>query len=96
MHYLRAACYVVVAYLSGMRHPEVNDLEAGGIRRRRGPGGRVIRWYIYGLYGRTRKGTRSPVEARWVVVEQVAAAVEILERLSTSATRCSPRQDCRL
>ena len=87
LDHLRAACYVVVAYLSGMRHPEVNDLEAGCVRRRRGPGGRVIRWYVY---GRTRKGKRSPVEARWVVVEPVAAAVEVLERLSTSGRIFDP------
>jgi hypothetical protein len=87
LDHLRAACYVVVGYLSGMRHQEMNDLEAGCVRRRRGPGGRVIRRYIR---GQTCKGKRSPVEAEWVVVEPVAAAVEILERLSTSGRLFEP------
>lgn len=87
LRHLRAACYVVVAYLSGMRHQEMNDLEAGCVRRRLGPGGRVIRWYIH---GQTRKGKRSPVEANWVVIEQVAAAVEILERLSMTGRLFEP------
>jgi hypothetical protein len=81
---LSAACFVVIAYLSGMRPGEALCLRRGCVRYDRTAG-------LWLLHGRKWKGAvdetgakRAQGEERtdpWVVVEPVARAVAVLERL---------------
>lgn len=82
--HLIAACFVVVAYLSGMRPGEVLSLERGCLRRDPDTGMLLIS-------GRHWKGVRDDTgdhnphgEVRpdpWVVTEPVAAAIDVLQSL---------------
>ncbi|MGW9210993.1 hypothetical protein ACWGR4_28905 [Embleya sp. NPDC055664] len=84
---LRTACLVVVCYLSGMRTGEALNLERGCLNRDTATG-------IMSIGGRQFKGAWDDAgnkipEGRvrkdpWVVVEQTAAAVTVLERLHHS------------
>lgn len=77
---LRTACYVVIAYLSGMRDSEIKHLRRGCTSRRRDVDGNVVRRLITSL---AFKGERSPtgVTATWVISEPVERAVRLLEQL---------------
>jgi integrase len=82
--HLSAACLVVVAYLSGMRPGEVLTLHRGCVRHDRASG-------LWLVIGRTWKGAVDEAGAKlpegqqrtdpWVVVEPVARAIGVLERL---------------
>jgi integrase len=81
---LSTACLIVTAYLSGMRAGEVLNLRRGCVQHDATTG-------IWSLTGTTYKGQRDgagdPIpqgverEVPWVVVEPVADAVRVLERL---------------
>ena len=76
---LQAACYVVCAYLSGMRDSEVQELRRGCHEVGRSPDGVIER---YELRGRTFKGEGPQGrEATWVVIDPVGRAVEVLEAM---------------
>lgn len=77
---LQTACYIVIAYLSGMRDSEVKHLRRGCLATRRDNTGRAYRWIVT---SQTFKGESTPegVEATWVVGEPVERAVGVLERL---------------
>ena len=79
--YLVAAAYVVVAYLSGMRDSEVQDLRRGCVEVERDEWGIVVR---YRLRGRTFKNERVPAKTHVDRLEPVARAIAILERLTAS------------
>jgi integrase len=82
--HLSAACFVVVAYLSGMRPGEVLTLQRGCVRHDQTAG-------LWLLHGRKWKGAVDEAGAKrpqgeqradpWVVVEPVARAIGVLERL---------------
>jgi integrase len=81
---LRTACFVVVAYLSGMRTGEVLNLERGCVSHDPATG----LWLIKGRRfkgARNEQGDKIPEgEQRrdpWVVAEQAAHAVAVLQRL---------------
>ncbi|MFP5319218.1 MAG: hypothetical protein ACLGI2_13130 [Acidimicrobiia bacterium] len=76
---LQAACYVVVAYLSGMRDSEVQELRRSCHEESRSEDGVIER---HKLRGRTFKG-HGPQgrEATWVVIDPVGRAVEVLEAM---------------
>jgi hypothetical protein len=76
---LQTACYVVIAYLSGMRDSEVKHLQRGCLSRHRDSDGNVYRRTITSraFKGETPKG----VTASWVVSESVERAVAVLENL---------------
>ncbi|WP_394622409.1 hypothetical protein JNUCC0626_49625 (plasmid) [Lentzea sp. JNUCC 0626] len=78
--HLQAACYVVIAYLSGMRDSEVKHLRRGSVRIEREPGGTAYRWKVSSL---AFKGENDPkgVSATWVVGEPVTRAISVLEAL---------------
>lgn len=76
---LRTACYVVIAYLSGMRDSEVKNLRRGCHTVRKDAEGAVYRHYLGGQTYK-RRGA-SGRKARWVVLDVVGQAVEVLERL---------------
>jgi integrase len=77
---LQAACYVVIAFLSGMRDSEIKHLRRGCLRTIRDSDGRA---YRYRVTSRAFKGERDPagVEATWVVGEPAARAIRVLEQL---------------
>jgi integrase len=77
---LQTACYIVIAYLSGMRDSEVKHLRRGCLITRRDDTGRAYRWMVT---SQAFKGEATPagVEATWVVGEPVGRAVAVLERL---------------
>jgi hypothetical protein len=77
---LQLACYVVIAYLSGMRDNEVKHLRRGCVTARRDNTGRVYRWTVT---SQAFKGESTPegAEATWVVGEPVGRAISVLERL---------------
>lgn len=76
----RTACYVVIAYLSGMRDSEIKHLRRGCTSRRMDSDGNVVRRLITSL---AFKGESSPagVTATWVISEPVERAVQLLEQL---------------
>ncbi len=77
---VRTACYVVIAYLSGMRDSEIKHLRRGCTSRRLDSDGNVVRRLVTSL---AFKGESSPtgVIATWVISEPVERAVELLEQL---------------
>lgn len=75
---LRAACYVVCAYLSGMRDGEIMEVRRGAHTVERSADGVVNRHRLRSIVS---KGRRSPEAAAWVVTEHVGRAVEVMERL---------------
>ena len=77
---LHVACYVVIAYLSGMRESEVKHLHCGCLATRRDNTGRAYRWTVTSQAFKG-EGTPEGVEATWVVGEPVGRAVAVLERL---------------
>lgn len=76
---LTAAAYLVTAYLSGMRDSEVQDLRRGCIEAERDERGLVVR---YRIRGRTFKHRKRPEPRTWVVIEPVARAIGVLERMT--------------
>jgi integrase len=72
------ACYIIVAYLSGMRDSEVRTLRRGALRTETLEDGRLRYW----VDGRAYKGENSEgAPASWVVIEPVAKAIEVLESI---------------
>ncbi len=72
---LVAACYVVIAYLSGMRVSEVASLRRDCYTSERTADGVLVR---HKLKGTTVKGKTAPTPATWVTVEPVKKAVDVL------------------
>ncbi|MBB4781903.1 hypothetical protein [Streptomyces rapamycinicus] len=84
---LRTACYILVAYLSGMRDSEVKELRDGCHYTERSADGVVVR---HKVRSRLVKGGRGVAE-NWVVIEPVAEAIAVLERLPhREALFCRP------
>ncbi len=79
--HLRAACYVVCAYLSGMRDGEIMEIRPGAGRLERSADGVVNRHRVASVVS---KGRRTPEPATWVVTEQAVRALEVMERLDRS------------
>lgn len=82
---LQTACFVIVAYLSGARVGEVLNLRRGCVSFDPAAG----LWLMEGLYFKgAEDGNKIPHgairEEPWVVIELVAHAVEVLERLHES------------
>jgi hypothetical protein len=77
---LTAACYVVIAYLSGMRDSEIKGLRRNSVSIKQDSLGNTYRWM---LTSRSFKGEHSPAgaEATWVVGAPVARAIRVLEDL---------------
>lgn len=84
---LRTACYILIAYLSGMRDSEVKELRDGCHYTERSTDGVVVR---HKLRSQLVKGGRGTAES-WVVIEPVAEAIGILEQLPhREALFCRP------
>ncbi|WP_216907594.1 site-specific integrase [Nocardia noduli] len=88
VHALYAACFTVIAYLSGMRPGEILSLERDCVTY--DPTSRL--WLLRGLRWKNATdadGTKIPEgqyrEDPWVVIEPVARAVAVLEQLTDTA-----------
>ena len=77
--HLSIACYVVCAYLSGMRDSEVQALERDCLQTIFDEDGRPLRYRLHGL---TFKNQAVPKKASWVVIGPVARAVAVLLELT--------------
>lgn len=77
---LHVACYIVIAFLSGMRDTEVKHLRRGCLSAQRDADGRVCRWKATSL---AFKGESDPagLEATWVIGAPAARAIDVLQRL---------------
>lgn len=76
---LYVACYIIIAFLSGMRDSEVQGVKRGCIRRDRSSDGLVIRYKLTARVWKNEADTGTSAE--WVVHELVAKAIETLEAL---------------
>lgn len=83
---LQTACYIVVAYLSGMRDSEVKHLQRGCLTVWRDESAQVVRRRVTGL---AFKGEHDPtgVTATWIVTAPVERAIKVLEALQPSSQR---------
>ncbi|MDX2544085.1 hypothetical protein ACOT81_20930 [Streptomyces sp. WI04-05B] len=75
---LQVACWIVIAYLSGMRDSEVKHLQRGCLSVQRAPDGRVYRHRLHSLAFKGEDALGA--EATWIVTAPVARAVAVLER----------------
>ena len=91
-HFLFVACYIVVAWLTGMRDSEITSIRKGRLCRERDADGMIERYKIRATLFKNipdRKGR----EETWVAIEPVAQAVEILERLTEPLRRQSGKNE---
>ncbi len=77
---LQGACYLVCAYLTGMRDSEVQAMQPGCVSPVRSADGLVERYRVRSTVYK-RHGPRG-VTADWITIEPVARAVEVMEVLS--------------
>nr|WSX50718.1 hypothetical protein OG409_18270 [Streptomyces sp. NBC_00974] len=78
--HLQSACYIAIAFLSGMRDSEVKHLRRDCLRVQRDENGHPYRWKVHSL---AFKGERDAagVPATWIVGEPVARAIKVMEAL---------------
>jgi hypothetical protein len=77
---LQTACYILIAYLTGMRDSEIKHLARGCASCQRDSDGTAYRWKITGLAFKGETSTRG-VPAAWVASQPAARAVAVMERL---------------
>jgi integrase len=78
--HLQSACYVVIAFLSGMRDSDVKHMRRGCLHIQRDEDGTPYRWRVHSLAFKGEDDTAG-VPATWVVGEPVARAITALEAL---------------
>lgn len=81
---LQTACYLTIAYLSGMRDSEIKHLQRGSVRRHADSTGAAYRWTIT---SRAFKNEADPAGtvASWVIGSPAARAVAVLEQLQPAS-----------
>ncbi|MFI7356185.1 hypothetical protein ACIBTP_19830 [Streptomyces avidinii] len=77
---LHASCYVVIAFLSGMRESEVKHIKRDCIEIKYDEDGRPYRWKLSSLAFKGEDEVEG-VPATWTVCATVVRAVEMLEKL---------------
>ncbi|MFE2416323.1 hypothetical protein [Streptomyces hokutonensis] len=83
MGFLRTACWIIIAYLSGMRDVEVRELSRDCAVVETATDGRLR----YKIHGRVYKDRRlSGDEEEWVVLEIVHRAVDMLLEINDDST----------
>ncbi|MFE3033071.1 hypothetical protein ACFXKY_15675 [Streptomyces canus] len=75
---LQVSCWIVIAYLSGLRDSEIKHLRRGCVSAQRDTDGRIYRYRLHGLAFKG-EGVHGAA-ATWVVTAPVARAVAVLER----------------
>jgi integrase len=82
---LQAACYIVCAYLSGMRDCEVQAMREGCLHVTRSEDGLIERYRIKSTVFKRRDARGQPES--WITIEPVAKAILVLERLTAHIRR---------
>jgi integrase len=82
---LQAACYIVCAYLTGMRDCEVQAMRTGCLDVKRSEDGIIERYQVRSTVYK-RRDVRGQAET-WVTIEPVATAITVLERLTAHIRR---------
>jgi hypothetical protein len=82
---LQAACYIVCAYLTGMRDSEVQAMRAVCLDVQRSEDGLIERYRVKSTVYKGRD-VRGQAE-RWITIEPVAKAIAVLERLTEHIRR---------
>jgi len=82
---LQAACYIVCAYLTGMRDAEVQAMRVGCLDVQRSEDGLIERYRIKSTVYK-RRDVRGQAE-RWITIEPVAKAITVVERLTNHIRR---------
>jgi hypothetical protein len=77
---LQSACYIVCAYLTGMRDAEVQAMRSGCLEVRRSEDGVIERYRVKSTVYKQRDG-RGQNET-WTTIEPVSKAIGILKRLT--------------
>ena len=82
---LQAACYVVCAYLTGMRDSEVQAMRPGCLSVRRSEDGLIDRHRVKSVAykGKEVRGE----EAEWITITPVATAISVLEHLNVRSVQ---------
>ncbi|MFD5451269.1 hypothetical protein [Streptomyces sp. NPDC127100] len=75
---LQVSCWIVIAYLSGLRDSEIKHLRRGCVSAQRDTGGGIYRYRLHGLAFKG-EGVHGAA-ATWIVTAPVARAVAVLER----------------
>ncbi|MCU6478998.1 hypothetical protein [Arthrobacter sp. A2-55] len=83
---LQAACYIVIAFLSGMRDSEIKHLRAGCCTSEADSNGNIYRWKVSSLAFKG-ESTSTGVTATWIVGEAAARAIGVLERIHRERAR---------
>lgn len=83
---LQTACYILIAYQSGMRDSEIKHLQRGCLSVTRDEMGQPFKYRLTSL---AFKGERDPhgVEATWVIGKAAANSIELLEKLAALSNR---------
>lgn len=76
---LHAACYIVIAFLSGMRDNEIKHLQPGCCTVALDTAGRPYRWTVHSLAFKGEADDHG-TPATWVVGSAAARAIHVLER----------------
>lgn len=77
---LQAACYVVCAYLTGMRDGEVQAMRSGCLSLTRSEDGIITRHRVRSVSYKNKSSVGEPGD--WITIAPVADAVRVLEQLS--------------
>src|SRR5262249_44916115 len=77
---LQTACYIVIAYLSGMRDSEIKHMRRGCVSIWRDETGKPVRHKVTSLAFKGEDSIHG-VTATWIVNGSVARAVQALEQL---------------
>ncbi|MGQ9411193.1 MULTISPECIES: integrase [Mycolicibacterium] len=82
LRHVTTACFLVIAYLSGVRTGEALNLRRGCITR----GSKLELTFMSGhqLKADDRRRDRSPATIPWVVTDETAHAVSVLEQITVS------------
>lgn len=82
---LQSACYILCAYLTGMRDCEVQAMRVGCLRVGRSEDAIIERYAIKSVVYK-RRDVRGQTE-NWITIEPVAEAIDVLERLTQHIRR---------
>ncbi|TIS62539.1 MAG: integrase, partial [Mesorhizobium sp.] len=83
---LQAACYIVCAYLTGMRDSEVQAMRPGCLSVSRSEDGLIDRHRVKSVAYKGKE-TRGE-EAEWITIAPVATAISVLEQLIIRSVEC--------
>ena len=84
---LQSACYIVCAYLTGMRNWQLQAMRAGCLNVRRSEDRLIERYQIRSAVYK-RRDVRGQAE-NWITIEPVAKAIAVLERLTQHLRRAA-------